>query len=169
MKVKFLSSACVEIIHDDVKILCDPWLIDGEYYGSWAHYPPFDFDPNYFNDIDFIYISHQHPDHFSVKTLSKLNKKNFNRLLKGMKVKTNTVIIGAGIIGMAIAREIAMKGHEVIVLEKQPRAGEETLELFTPVCITQLGQRKLCYVLKVIGFYMSMLIEEKCLTRTQVN
>ena len=43
-----------------------------------------------------------------------------------MKVKTNTVIIGAGIIGMAIAREIAMKGHEVIVLEKHPRAGEET-------------------------------------------
>ena len=75
MKVKFLSSACVEIIHDGVKILCDPWLIDGEYYGSWAHYPPFDFDPNYFDDIDFIYISHQHPDHFSVKTLSKLNKK----------------------------------------------------------------------------------------------
>ena len=75
MKVKFLSSACVEIIHDDVKILCDPWLIDGEYYGSWAHYPPFDFDPNYFDDVDFIYISHQHPDHFSAKTLSKLNKK----------------------------------------------------------------------------------------------
>ena len=41
-------------------------------------------------------------------------------------MKTNTVIIGAGIIGMAIAREIAMKGHEVIVLEKHPRAGEET-------------------------------------------
>ena len=75
MKVKFLSSACVEIIHNDIKILCDPWLIDGEYYGSWAHYPPFDFDPNYFDDVDFIYISHQHPDHFSAKTLSKLNKK----------------------------------------------------------------------------------------------
>ena len=88
-------------------------------------------------------------------------------------MKTNTVIIGAGIIGMAIAREIAMKGHEVIVLEKHPRAGEETssrtLGLFTPVFITQLGQRKLCCVLKVIDFYMSMLIEEKCLTRTQVN
>ena len=40
--------------------------------------------------------------------------------------KAKFVIIGAGIIGMAIAREIAMKGHEVIVLEKHPRAGEET-------------------------------------------
>jgi len=41
-------------------------------------------------------------------------------------MKTNTVIIGAGIIGMAIAREIAKKGQEVIILEKHPRAGEET-------------------------------------------
>ena len=41
-------------------------------------------------------------------------------------MKTNTVIIGAGIIGMSIAREIAKRGQEVIILEKHPRAGEET-------------------------------------------
>ena len=74
MKVKFLSSACVEIIHNDVKILCDPWLVDGELYGSWNHYPPIDFQPKNFNDVDFIYLSHIHQDHFSKKSLSKLNK-----------------------------------------------------------------------------------------------
>lgn len=41
-------------------------------------------------------------------------------------MKTDTVIIGAGVIGLAIAKEIAKKGHEVIVLEKNHRAGEET-------------------------------------------
>ena len=41
-------------------------------------------------------------------------------------MKTDTVIIGAGIIGMAIAKEISRKGHEVIVLEQHSRAGEET-------------------------------------------
>tara|TARA_B110000438_G_scaffold280775_1_gene306340 strand:+ start:5947 stop:7290 length:1344 start_codon:yes stop_codon:yes gene_type:complete len=75
MKLEFLSSACVKISHNDTSILCDPWLIDGEYLGSWAHYPPFDFNSKDFDDIDFIYLSHQHPDHFSPKTLSKLSKK----------------------------------------------------------------------------------------------
>jgi UDP-MurNAc hydroxylase len=57
-----------------VKILCDPWLVDGELYGSWNHYPPIDFQSKKFNDVDFIYLSHIHQDHFSKKTLSKLNK-----------------------------------------------------------------------------------------------
>jgi UDP-MurNAc hydroxylase len=74
MKLKFLSSACVIVQHKDVSILCDPWLVDGEYFGSWAHYPKFEFNPKDFEKIDFIYISHQHPDHFSPKTLSKINK-----------------------------------------------------------------------------------------------
>ena len=41
-------------------------------------------------------------------------------------MKTDTVIIGAGVIGLAIAKEISRKGHEVIVLEQHSRAGEET-------------------------------------------
>ena len=74
MKIHFLKSATTIIESDDVKILTDPWLVDGEYYGSWFHYPPYDFDPKTFDDIDFIYISHIHPDHFSRATLSQLNK-----------------------------------------------------------------------------------------------
>ena len=74
MKLTFLTSASVIVEDKGVKILCDPWLIDGEFYGSWAHYPPLDFKPEDFNNVDFIYISHIHPDHFSTKTLTKMNK-----------------------------------------------------------------------------------------------
>jgi UDP-MurNAc hydroxylase len=56
------------------KILCDPWLEGEEYIGSWTIYPPYKFIPEKFSDIDFIYISHIHPDHCSSKTLSRLNK-----------------------------------------------------------------------------------------------
>ena len=31
-------------------------------------------------------------------------------------LKTNTVIVGAGIVGLAVAREISTSGHEVVVL-----------------------------------------------------
>ena len=75
MELKFLTSASVIVKDKNVNILCDPWLVDGEYYGSWNHYPKCNFVPEDFNFVDYIYISHIHPDHFSRKTLSKMNKK----------------------------------------------------------------------------------------------
>ena len=77
MKVKLYRSATVGIIFKNFKILCDPWLTDGEYYGSWYHFPQFKFDQNVIREInsyDAIYISHIHPDHCSEKTLEKINK-----------------------------------------------------------------------------------------------
>jgi UDP-MurNAc hydroxylase len=79
MKVTSLNSASVLIednsTQENVKILCDPWLVGEEYFGSWGMYPPYEFKSEKFDDVDFIYISHIHPDHCSKKTLQKLNKK----------------------------------------------------------------------------------------------
>ena len=38
----------------------------------------------------------------------------------------NTVVIGAGVVGLAIARDLALAGMEPLVLEKNPVFGEET-------------------------------------------
>ena len=75
MKIKLYRSATVGIIKDNFKLLTDPWLVDGEYYGSWSHYPYFDFDKfnKEINSYNAIYISHIHPDHCSPKTLKKIN------------------------------------------------------------------------------------------------
>jgi len=74
MKITFLTSASVLIEDNGTKILTDPWFIDGEFYGSWSHYPYFDFNRTEYDDVDFIYISHIHPDHCSIKTLKELDK-----------------------------------------------------------------------------------------------
>lgn len=74
MKVQFIKSACVVIEHETIRILCDPWLTDGIYYGSWYHYPPLKFQPEDFADINYIYISHIHPDHMDPATLKRLPK-----------------------------------------------------------------------------------------------
>lgn len=76
MKLTHLQSS-TQIIHlGNIKVLTDPWLTDGEYYGSWFHYPPFDEKKIGKLDYDFIYVSHIHPDHLSEKTFKKLpNKK----------------------------------------------------------------------------------------------
>lgn len=75
MKLTYHNSAAVVIQDNHTKILVDPWLRNGEYFGSWGIFPPYDFKPEEFDDVDFIYISHIHPDHCSPKTLKKLNKK----------------------------------------------------------------------------------------------
>jgi UDP-MurNAc hydroxylase len=75
MKLTFYQSSTVLLETKNVKILSDPWLVDGELYGSWNHYPQIDFNPEVFDNLDYIYLSHIHQDHFSKKTLSKLSKK----------------------------------------------------------------------------------------------
>lgn len=74
MKITFLASSTLLIEVGNLKILTDPWLLDGEYYGSWAHYPEYDWNTCDLSDIDFIYVSHIHPDHLSRRTMAKLPK-----------------------------------------------------------------------------------------------
>ena len=42
------------------------------------------------------------------------------------KFHTNTVVIGAGVVGLAIAKEISSKDPEIIILEKEARIGQIT-------------------------------------------
>ena len=60
MKITQLNSAS-NMIEDsvdgsNVKILCDPWLKDEEYLGSWAIYPKYNFKPENFSDLDLSLI-----------------------------------------------------------------------------------------------------------------
>ena len=72
MQIQYISSATVIVEHAGKRVLCDPWLTDGIYYGSWFHYPSLTFAPEDFADVDYIYISHIHPDHLDPATLSRL-------------------------------------------------------------------------------------------------
>ena len=36
MEIEKLSSSTVIVSTNDCKILCDPWIENGEYYGSWS-------------------------------------------------------------------------------------------------------------------------------------
>lgn len=74
MKITAIKSATVIIEHEGYRLLCDPWLEDGVYFGSWCHYPPLEKDAldNILSEnIHGIYISHIHPDHCSIKSLSR--------------------------------------------------------------------------------------------------
>ena len=74
MNVKYINSATVIIENKGIKVLCDPWLVDGAYYGSWCHYPPLDINMEDYFAVDYIYISHVHPDHLNIETLKNFPK-----------------------------------------------------------------------------------------------
>ena len=46
------------------RILNDPWIIDGVFEDSWYHYPPLNTKLSDIQDVDGIYVSHIHPDHY---------------------------------------------------------------------------------------------------------
>ncbi len=74
MKITHLTSATEIIEVNGVKILTDPWLDDGIYYGAWYLYPPYSLGDSILADIDYIYVSHIHPDHFCVATMERLDR-----------------------------------------------------------------------------------------------
>lgn len=58
-------------------ILCDPWITDGAFIGSWYHWPPLEggeFEYLVARRWDAIYVSHFHADHFDRKLLSAIVK-----------------------------------------------------------------------------------------------
>ena len=49
--------------------------------------------------------------------------------------KVECVVIGAGVIGLAVARRLAQAGREVIVLEAAEAIGTVTSSRNSPVCL----------------------------------
>lgn len=74
--IKFLSHASAIVESNGIKLLMDPWLIGSCYWRSWWNYPPV--SKNDINDlnVDAIYITHVHWDHWHGPTLKKLFDKD---------------------------------------------------------------------------------------------
>ena len=79
MKVSWYRSATVGIFSKSgTSILCDPWITDGAFIGSWFHWPPlqgFEFQELLNYDWDALYVSHLHADHFDRKFIASLVRK----------------------------------------------------------------------------------------------
>lgn len=61
----FIGNACgIFTGSQGTRIACDPWLVDGVFEGSWCHYPPLTTKLEDLADIDALFVSHIHPDHF---------------------------------------------------------------------------------------------------------
>ena len=65
MKFKFIGNAGgIFTGSKGTKILCDPWIVDGIFESAWYHYPPLKTKLSDIQNVDGIYVSHIHPDHY---------------------------------------------------------------------------------------------------------
>lgn len=73
MRVTYYGQACILIEAAGKKILTDPWLTEGAYFGTWFHTHILEeagIKPETFpKDIDYLFLSHEHQDHVDARTL----------------------------------------------------------------------------------------------------
>ena len=75
MNVKFLGQACTLIEIKEKRILCDPWIVGPCNVNSWYHLNRrIHTKKDIPTDIDYIYISHEHTDHFQSETLKEFDR-----------------------------------------------------------------------------------------------
>jgi UDP-MurNAc hydroxylase len=72
VKITLISHASVIIESRGLRIWTDPWLSGKVFNESWSLFPPAAFDPAILEGIDYLWISHIHPDHFHIPSLSSL-------------------------------------------------------------------------------------------------
>jgi UDP-MurNAc hydroxylase len=67
IEIQYIYSACVVTTTPDIRILHDPWFSDGIYDGSWYQFPKVKNPLETIGDVNMIFISHIHPDHYDPK------------------------------------------------------------------------------------------------------
>ena len=117
--VKFLNHSCIKLVSPSTTILCDPWFIGTAFNDGWSLLEDNSHDINKLS-FDYIWISHEHPDHFSIPTINTLkdSKKFLFQKTKNRKV----------------ANFLESKGHKVIELPNKKPTIIGDLELTCVIC-----------------------------------
>lgn len=74
MKITFIHHASFLLTSDlnDVQLLTDPWYVGSAFLGGWDLMWPIDVGEKEIGNPKFVWLSHEHPDHFSIQTIKKM-------------------------------------------------------------------------------------------------
>lgn len=64
MRIEFVTHASFIVEHAGKRLICDPWLEGAVFNDGWRLIAPTRFGYDDFRTIDYIWFSHEHPDHF---------------------------------------------------------------------------------------------------------
>lgn len=72
MDITLVSHASVVVDAGGMKIWSDPWTVSKVFNNSWSLLGTPAYTPEMLSSIRYLWISHEHPDHFNVPTLKSL-------------------------------------------------------------------------------------------------
>ncbi|MCE3278818.1 MAG: hypothetical protein K0S44_1009 [Bacteroidetes bacterium] len=64
MKIEFVNHSSFIVEHNGIRVICDPWLEGSVFNNGWNLIAPSKFTYEDFKTINYIWFSHEHPDHF---------------------------------------------------------------------------------------------------------
>ena len=72
VSIEFVNHASFIVEFNGVRIISDPWFFGSAFNDGWRLLCDVPFDLERFREIDYIWISHEHPDHFSPHVLNSI-------------------------------------------------------------------------------------------------
>lgn len=108
--IKFINHASVIISGEDISILTDPWYVGDVFNKGWnlLHETSNEDVESFLKNVTHIWISHEHPDHFSIPFF-----KQFSNIIKNNSIK----IIFQKTKDKRVCKFLTMQGLEVQELE----------------------------------------------------
>ena len=75
--IKFINHASVIVSDNSISVLSDPWYEGDAFHKGWnlLHETKTNDVEVILNEITHIWISHEHPDHFSISFFKKFSSK----------------------------------------------------------------------------------------------
>ena len=90
-KIEFINHASVLVSNEEVSLLSDPWYQGDAFHKGWNLIHEFSDDEviNLLDRVTHIWISHEHPDHFSISFFLKFKKVIIDNNIKILFQKTD--------------------------------------------------------------------------------
>ena len=139
MNIQLISHASVLVACSDALIWSDPWL-DGKVFNeSWSLYPKPQLDDAVTRDVDYLWISHEHPDHFNIPTLRGLPTE-FKHRVTVLFQKNNSTKVFQALQKLGFSKFRALPHRELVPLTPE-----------TEVYSYQVGQMDSCLAVRNHG------------------
>lgn len=71
-RIVWINHAGYELQTDELRIVFDPWISGTAFSDGWGLISESRYRPEDFRGVDYIWLSHEHPDHFSVGDLKSI-------------------------------------------------------------------------------------------------
>ena len=118
---EFIGNACgIFTGREGTRVLCDPWIANGVFEGSWYHYPPLSTTPADVLDVDAVYVSHLHPDHFDERFF------NFDKTIPIIALEHGHNFLRKKLLELGYNNLVLIKDGETVAFK------EFTITLFAP-------------------------------------